>query len=71
MLSVSASVSSAGCGVEPPPITNGSSGPACVPVAMGMPSASAGTDVLLPACLPQPVYQQTLNVSVPVEYTVR
>jgi len=71
VLSVSASVPSAGYGVEPPPISNGSSGPACIPVAMGAPSASAGTVVPLPACLPQPVYQQTLSVSAAVEYSIK
>jgi Protein of unknown function (DUF541) len=75
VLSVSASV-------EPnygilPMVANGSSsgsasgGPACIIAVPGSgPLASAGTVAPQPACPPQPVYQQTLSVSVTVEYRV-
>jgi hypothetical protein len=60
-----------------PMVANGSSsgsasgGPACIFAVPGSgPSASAGTVVPLPACPIQPVYQQTISVSVTVEYGV-
>ncbi|MGO9180231.1 MAG: SIMPL domain-containing protein [Candidatus Limnocylindrales bacterium] len=75
VLSVSASVSP-DYGVEPM-VAKGSSsgsasgGPACIIAVPGSgPSAAAGTVVPLPACPIQPVYQQTLSVSVTVEYGV-
>jgi len=69
VLSVSASVSP-NYGVEPM-IANGSSGPACVvPVPGSGPQASSGIVAPQPACLPQPIYQQTISVSVTVAYSV-
>jgi hypothetical protein len=75
VLSVSASVSP-DYGVEPMVANGSSSGsasgePACIIRVPGSgPSATAGPVAPLPACLPEPVYQQTLSVSVTVEYGV-
>jgi uncharacterized protein YggE len=75
VLSVSASVSLS-YGVLPP-VPYGSGTSACVPPAMGGPSASGVpvapqargmTVVPQPACMP--VYRQTISVSVTVEYRV-
>jgi Protein of unknown function (DUF541) len=71
VLSVSASVSPS-YGVMPL-VANGSSGPACIPgKPVGGAQATAGPLVPQPVCPPepQPVYQQTLGVSVTVEYRV-
>ncbi|MGO9179072.1 MAG: SIMPL domain-containing protein [Candidatus Limnocylindrales bacterium] len=76
VLSVSASVSP-DYGVEPMVANGSSSGsasgePACIIAVPGSgPSATAGTVAPLPACLPQPIYQQTLSVSVTVEYGIK
>ena len=75
VLSVSASVSP-DYGVEPMVANGSSSGSASgepariVAVPRSGPSATAGTVAPLPACPIQPVYQQTLDVSVTVEYSV-
>jgi uncharacterized protein YggE len=75
VLSVSASVSPT-FGVLPP-VPYGSGTSACIPVAMGEPSASAEpvapqasgmTVVPQPACVP--VYRQTVSASVTVEYHI-
>ncbi len=75
VLSVSASVSP-DYGVEPMATNGSSSGsasgePACIIVVPGSgPSASAGPVVPQSGCLPEPIYRQTLSVSVTVEYSV-
>jgi uncharacterized protein YggE len=67
VLSVSASVSP-GYGVEPL-VTNGAVTPRCVVAVPGSgPMATATTTLPQPVC--PPTYQQTLSVSVTVEYRV-
>jgi hypothetical protein len=52
-------------------VANGSSEPACIAaVPSGGPLASGEILPPQPACPLQPVYQQTISVSVTVEYSV-
>ena len=52
-----------------PLVANGSGAPSCiVPVPGSGPLAGGGTVVPQPACMP--TYQQTLSVSITVEYSV-
>jgi hypothetical protein len=71
VLSVSASMSP-DYGIEPMVASGSASGgPACIIAVPGRgPSATAGTVAPLPACPLQPVYPQTIGVSVTVEYSV-